>query len=75
MTKETFLAKLADILDEDTLDETRRTDSITAFDSMGVMAVIVMFKRDLQVSVNANRLVAAQSVGDIVKIAADKLED
>jgi acyl carrier protein len=73
MTKEEFLTELANILNEDSLTEEQPLADISAFDSMGVMSVIVVIQRELKTKVNVNELLICKKVGDIIQLVADKL--
>ena len=73
MTKEEFLEELASTLSENHLDENRELGSVELFDSTGLMSVLVMVDRLLGIRLNVDAMRDCKTVGDLVKLVADKL--
>ena len=73
MTKEEFLKELAFVLDEDELKENQDLKTISRFDSMGVMGIVAMIDRKLKFRASVDAIRDAQTIGDLVKLVADKL--
>jgi len=76
MTQAEFMNEIAFILDEDPnrLSGGRALDSISGFDSAGMLGLIAFFDGQLGVKINADALRAARTVDDLKAMAADKIE-
>jgi acyl carrier protein len=75
MTKDEFLTELANVLEESVLTEDRATSSIAMYDSLGVLGVIAMIQAKLQYKVDIFMLLECRTVGDLVRLVGDKLQD
>ncbi len=73
MTKDEFLAELANTLNEDSLAEDQDLKTVADFDSTGVLGIIAMISGKLKVKVNLDAIRDAQKVGDLVKLVEEKL--
>ena len=73
MTKEEFLKELAFVLNEDELKEDQNLNTVADFDSMGVMGIVAMIDRTLKFRASVDVIRDARTVGDLVKLVAEKL--
>jgi acyl carrier protein len=76
MTKPEFLEELATILNEDEEDVKLETEleSLTGWDSVGLLGVIAMLDGDLGVAIDVDKLRECNTVQDLVNLAGDKLD-
>lgn len=64
------VAQLLDV-DEEELTTDRSLAGIAGWDSVNSLRVLVYLERELNVSLDYERFVAAQTVGDLASITAD----
>lgn len=64
------VAQLLDV-DEEELTAQRPLAAVAGWDSVNSLRVLVYLERELNVSLDYERFVAAQTVGDLAEITAD----
>ena len=76
MTKPEFLEELAATLNEDVDDVTPETEleSLTGWDSVGLLGVIALLDGDLGVTIDVDKLRECNTVQDLINLAGDKLD-
>jgi len=76
MTKAEFLEELAVILNEDIDDIKPETEleSLTGWDSVGLLGVIALLDGDLGVTIDVDSLRECSTVQDLAALAGDKLD-
>ena len=76
MTKPEFLEELSAILNEDIDDVTPEAEleSLTGWDSVGLLGVIAMLDGDLGVAIDVDKLRECSTVQDLITLAGDKLD-
>lgn len=76
MTKQEFMTELAMALNESPTSVASGVslESLTGWDSVGVLGVMAMMEGSLGVQVEPDALRGCQTVDDLVKLAGDKVE-
>jgi acyl carrier protein len=65
---EDFLKEMADILDEESVNESDRLDGFDAWDSLAVLSVIAMADSRYRAAFSAQQVRAAGTVGDLYRL-------
>jgi len=77
MTKTEFYAILDEIVEEDpgTIQGDESLDDLQGWDSLSVVAFIAAVDKHLNATVPAKELVEAKTIGDLLALVADKIDD
>lgn len=65
---EEFLKEMADILDEETVQENDRLDGFDAWDSLAVLSVVAMADARYRATFSARDIRSAATVGDLYRL-------
>lgn len=65
---EDFLKEMADILDEESVNESDRLDGFDAWDSLAILSVIAMADSRYRAAFSAQQVRAAGTLGDLYRL-------
>ena len=72
MEKENFLAELAEILEEDVVNESDVLSEFEAWDSLSILGIIAYASENLSITLNNKEIRDCGTVSDLIKLIESK---